>query len=111
MMFNESKLLEHFESDKEMIFELTNTLDETYPVVLESLKSGIEQKKYTEVELHAHTLKGMLLNFFCEDLSDMALRLEKQGREKDTLDGALELYDNLEKSIPELVKELRGYCD
>ena len=110
-MLNESKLLEHFESDKEMITEFTNTLDETYPTVLENLKSGIEQKKFSEVELHAHTLKGMLLNFFCDDLSDLALKLEKQGREKENLEGAIELYGKLEKSIPDLVKELRGYCE
>lgn len=109
MTFNESELLEHFDNDKEMISDLIEVLEETYPETLANLKAALDAQTFAEIELHAHTLKGMLSNFFCDELKEKAFELEKMGREK-SLDHATEKYSELEKQIPGLLQDLRSFC-
>ena len=109
MLFDESKLMTHFDQDKEMILELVEVLKETYPETSSKLKTAIESEDFSNIELHAHTVKGMLSNFFAEELRETAFKLEKMGREK-SLDKPLELYASIDEKVPLLIRELRGFC-
>ena len=108
MLFDESKLLEHFDNDQEMIQELVLVLNESYPETMSKLKEAMDAEDFSNMELHAHTLKGMLSNFFAEELKEKAFELEKMGREK-TLEGSKEPFNFLDRKLPELTKELRGF--
>lgn len=106
MLINEAKLLEHFENDKSLIHELSVIFDSSYPVSLTGLKKAVSQMNYEGIELHAHTLKGMVANFFAEEAIQTALNLELIGREKKE-QSMHDLVHKLEKDLPQIVDELK----
>lgn len=107
MLVNEKELKVHFDGDEELIGELLEVFEDSYPDTLASVKKSIEEKNLQDLELHAHTLKGMISNFFAQTLKDAAYSLEKMGREG-SLSGEAEHVDVLEKGLPQLVTDVRS---
>tara|TARA_Y100000768_G_scaffold386362_1_gene374601 strand:+ start:8632 stop:9018 length:387 start_codon:yes stop_codon:yes gene_type:complete len=105
-MINQSELLDHFDHNRELILHLTQVLEDTYPDNMQKLEQGIEEKSFEEIELQAHSLKGMISNFFADDLKNIAFEMEKKGRDKD--DSQLDdLFHQLQKQLPQLVENLK----
>ena len=67
----------------------------------------MESEDFSNLELHAHTLKGMIANFFAADLKSAAFELEKMGKEK-KIENGNEYYEKLERDLPLLIDELRS---
>jgi HPt (histidine-containing phosphotransfer) domain-containing protein len=107
MLVHLENLKSHFDGDEELIMELLEVFAESYILVLESLNKAVEEKNYKEVELHAHTMKGMVANFFAEELKSSAFFLEKGGREENVLDFATHLK-KLEDDIPVMIDEVKA---
>lgn len=107
MLVDEKELRLHFDGDEELISELLEVFELSYPETLGALKKSIEQKNSQEVELHAHTLKGMVSNFFSKELKDAAFSLEKMGREQ-ALVNELSYVKILEEGLPQMIKDLRS---
>lgn len=107
MLVHLENLKSHFDGDEELIIELLEVFAESYVTVLDSLNKAVEEKNYKEVELHAHTLKGMIANFFAEDLKVSAFFLEKGGRDENVLDFAPHLK-KLEDDIPVMINEVKA---
>lgn len=105
-MINENELKTHFAGDEELILELVTVFEETYPETISGIKNSIVKNDFKNLELHAHTLKGMIANFFAADLKDAAFELEKMGREQNIHDPDATIQ-KLESEIPNMVKELR----
>ena len=105
-MIDIKAIKEHFDGDEELIGELTEIFDSSYPTSLAALVVAIQEKNFSEIELHAHTLKGMISNFFAVDLKNAAANLEKIGRDKvDTEIKANLSY--LEENLPKVSVEVR----
>ena len=108
-MIDVKAIKEHFDGDEELIGELTEIFDGSYPKSLAALVVAIQEKNFSEIELHAHTLKGMISNFFAVELKNAAANLEKIGRDK--VDAEMKadlsyLKDNLPKVSVEVKKVL-----
>lgn len=106
VMIEKENLLEHFDGDMELIQELTQIFEESYPEVLRNLNEAIKSENFSDVELHAHTLKGMISNFFAEEAKDIAFELEKMGRDK-SITNATALAADLEQKVSSLLVELK----
>lgn len=109
MLFDESKLMSHFDNDKEMIGELLEVFESTYEETLGELKSALSESNFKNVELHAHTLKGMIANFFSDDLKESAYQLELSGK-NENIEGHASHIENLESKLPQLVSEIEEMC-
>lgn len=107
MLVNIEQLKVHFDGDEELIGELLEVFETSYPVTLTAIKAAVEEVNYKDLELHAHTMKGMISNFFSEKLKEAAFVLEKMGRESKS-EGAQEYISELEKGLPVLVDEIRS---
>ena len=103
---NVRELKTHFDGDEEMISELVEIFDSTYGGILNDTKVAVEGKSFTELEHSAHTLKGMIANFFAEDLKIAAQELETMGRNSELSNAETQL-EKLIVGIPELIKELK----
>ena len=109
MMFDESKLMGHFDGDKEMITELIEVFDDSYKESLTALKDSLKEEDFKKIELHAHTLKGMIANFFAEDLRVAAYDIEKMGHNSE-ISGYESQLAVLDEKLPMLITELRSFC-
>lgn len=105
-MIDKEALYIHFDHDQEMIDELVVVFEETFPEVLLNLETAIKEIDFANIELHAHTLKGMIANFFAADLKEMAFKLELAGREKNDEDLS-HYFVKLSEGLPLLIKELK----
>ena len=107
MLVNIKELKIHFDGDEELIGELVEVFETSYPETLSSIKASIENSNYNDLELHAHTMKGMIANFFAEELKEAAFILEKMGRDKKA-EGTEEQIAKLEQGLPVLVSEIKS---
>lgn len=100
----------HFAGDEEMIGELVEVFAETYPDILSELKKSIVEKDFEVIERSAHSLKGMVANFFSEVIKEDCFAIEKMGKEK-VLDNIEEHLLNIEANIPQLLQEIKLFLD
>lgn len=108
MLVNKEELRLHFDGDEELILELLEVFEESYPETLSLLKKSLEESNAKDLELHAHTLKGMVSNFFAQSLKEAAFSLEKMGRSEDFSSEGSAHITILEKGLPELVVEIKS---
>ncbi|MBT4792944.1 MAG: Hpt domain-containing protein [Halobacteriovoraceae bacterium] len=106
MIVDEEKLRSHFEGDEEMIADLIDIYVESYPDIMERLKRGIAEKDFKEIELQAHTIKGVLLNFFAVELVEVAAKIEVLGHKESDADIST-LYEVLELKISKVANEVK----
>ena len=71
--------------------------------------NSLQEKDLKKIELHAHTLKGMIANFFAEDLRVAAYEIEKMGHNSD-ISGYENSLNVLDQNLPRLIGELRSFC-
>lgn len=107
MVVDKEQLKLHFEGDEELIAELIEVFESTYPETLDQVKTAVVGSDFKNLELHAHTLKGMIANFFAEELKNAAFSLEKMGREQ-KLGNVDQEIETLVKGLPLLVEEVKG---
>ncbi len=107
MLFDEQKLREHFDNDVDLISELLQIFESSYPDTVSAIENAISEKNYKDLELHAHTLKGMVSNFFAEELRQAAFALEKIGTDESS-DDTTSFVSVLKEKLPLLVTEIRS---
>jgi len=107
--FLDSKALcDHFSGDEELIVDLIDFFEDSYHDTLNPLKVALASQSYSDIEFHAHTLKGMIANFFSKDLKEYASILESQGKDKQ-LENPDDLFEKLKVGIPVLIEELKHF--
>lgn len=107
MLTDLDKLREHFAGDEELISELAEVFEVSYKDVLSRLEKAIGEDKRDEVKLEAHTMKGMVSNFFAEELRAIAFDLEANAAKL----SKEELYskvETLKEKIPPMIKEIKN---
>ena len=104
---NVEALKSHFDGDEEMIADLLEIFEETFGEILNDTKAAVESKSFDDLEHAAHTLKGMIANFFAEDLISAAQKLESMGKSSELVDAESHLQ-LLISGIPVLIEEIRA---
>ena len=84
-LIDQDALKSHYGEDIEIIEDLIEIFDSTYPESMAELEKAINASDFGNIELHAHTLKGMVANFFSSELKDKFYELEKKGKEQVSL--------------------------
>lgn len=107
MYFKVEEVLNHFDGDNELIGELIEVFEVSYPECLQKISRALDENNSKDLELHAHTLKGMIANFFAYELKENAFELEKMGRNNQIGDHST-IVLNLEEGLPILVNELKS---
>jgi HPt (histidine-containing phosphotransfer) domain-containing protein len=108
--FDQNKLNEYFEDEKDILADLIQDFFEELPAMMSPIKSSIDSSDASQLQISAHTLKGSVSNFFAADCVEHAYFLEKMGREG-SIDGssASDAYTKLESSLKVLHVDLIEY--
>ncbi len=56
-----------FEGYEDILLELIQDFKDEYPKMIQEIEDAYEKQNMEELERHAHTLKGVVSNFFCEN--------------------------------------------
>ncbi len=107
MLVDIKKLKIHFDGDEELIDELIIIFSSSYKETLSALNLALESKCFKSIELHAHTLKGMVSNFFADEIKEHALNIEREGREQNLV-GAMRELELIRIKIPLMIKEIKS---
>lgn len=100
----------HFSGDEEMIGELVEVFAETYPAILSELKNSAAASDFELFERSAHSLKGIVANFFSPSIKNDCFVLEKMGKNKN-LESANKYICNIETNIPKLLEEIKLFLN
>jgi protein-histidine pros-kinase len=106
MLIDEKQLKVHFDGDEELISELLDVFASSYPETLNALKQSLSEGNIKDTELHAHTLKGMVSNFFAQELKDAASEIEKMAREG-SVSGEAKFVEALETGLPKMIEDVK----
>lgn len=104
-------LTEHYGDDIEILTDLFDVFKESCAESLEGLKVAMDNNDFEKIELHAHTLKGMIANFFAQSIQADAGVLENIGRTKSELTHGKEVLTQLDEGIKELYKEIEDFIN
>jgi signal transduction histidine kinase/CheY-like chemotaxis protein len=92
---NFDKILFEFDGDLEIFEELIVQYKEGAPALINAIEEGVNNGSFKEVEIGAHTLKGVVSNFYYDYIQNLAFQMEKAGREEDLT------------HVPEILEEYR----
>lgn len=85
-----------------LLKQLVDFCREDLPMYMARLRAGIEAGNRTEVQLAAHSVKGLVVNFNAEPAASVAIRLEQMGQTGE-LEGAMEAFRELEHETSRLL--------
>ena len=100
-------LKNHFAGDEEMILELLAVFESSYGEIFDGVKASILEKNFKDLQYHAHTLKGMVSNFFSDSIKSACYDLELMGK-NETLNDENSKVEFIETGIPALVNEIKN---
>lgn len=109
--FDRDKLLTYTGHDVELARELVGMFLDEYPGWLRAMHEGIAESDPREVQRVAHMLKGAVSNYGAETATDLALIIERMGREGDLTHASVALrelsqsMDRLRPSLEEFIEE------
>lgn len=89
-----------FADDLDILLEIYNEFKETHITYFENIEKAINTKNAKDLELHAHTLKGVMRNFYYDEAVTYLQELEKNARESN-FEGADELFENSKINVME----------
>ena len=103
--FDRDKLLTYTGHDVELARELVGMFLEEYPGWVDAIRLALNEDDAREVQRVAHMVKGAVSNYGAETATDLALIIERMGREGDLANAAValrELAESLERLRPSL---------
>lgn len=104
--FNKEKFLTQFQGMEDLALHAVTSFLDNLPDLLASIEDSIQSKDSKKLELSAHTLKGVLSNFYAETCQLLAWKLEQIGSGKAIDDSAFKIYENLKHEISTLANQL-----
>ena len=84
--FNEQELMESIDGDLEFLEETIEIFVEDGPPLLQEIARAVTAGDAAALATSAHSLKGMLSNFYATPAVAAALELERKGRAGDLTD-------------------------
>lgn len=99
------RMIENLGGDGELISQVIVLFFEQKEVALERIRNAIEKENYKDLAIAAHSIKGMLGNFFADYAVESAMRLEKMAQARNLRDALVE-FDCLNNEIEKLASAL-----
>ncbi|MCA9624973.1 MAG: response regulator, partial [Myxococcales bacterium] len=106
--FDRQKLLTYTGHDLDLAREIVGMFLDEYPGWVEKMKQAIEAGQPAELQRVAHMLKGAVSNYGTETTSDLALILERMGRDADMVNAPVALRE-LEESLSRIQPALNAF--
>ncbi len=85
-LINESQILFEFEDDFDIFEELFDDYRSRASTMVHEIKEAYEKGSAHDVKVGAHTLKGVVANFYSDELTDAAFQMELAARNEDLSD-------------------------
>lgn len=80
-LINDQKILFEFDEDLDIFEELVEDYRSRFHLMTDKIKVGIQNKSSEEVRIAAHTLKGVVANFYSDKLTQIAFKMETSSDE------------------------------
>lgn len=103
--FESSLLFEQFSGDEEILLEVIDIFHAAQADLLVGIKEGIETKDAEKLRINAHTMKGVLGNFYAKAGAGLAYELELCGKKKEFAQ-AEKLFYSLETFVKTFMAEI-----
>lgn len=103
--FDRNAFLANFHGMEDLAIQTINSFLSTLPSVVSALEIAIQNRNAIDVELNAHTIKGVVSNFFAEPSRILALQLEQMGS-ANNLEQAEKLFMQLKDELQKLTEAL-----
>ena len=100
-MLDQNQLRQHFENDEELFSESKELILEQLPIIYEEAKAAHQSKDHDQLKHTTHALRGMVCNFFADELTDHLRDIEKASQGGEIVD------DLAMKRLDELVIEFQ----
>lgn len=105
-VIDEKAFMETFQYfDKSIVIEIIDIFIQEYPDRIAALKKDIEAKDFNKLKFDAHSMKGVISNFFAEAPQKYAKELELKGVKGDG-EGLTELFESLQNYSNDLLEDL-----
>lgn len=104
------KILFEFEEDFDIFEELIQDYRDQYQDLFGTLKSAVDKQDGPQLKISAHTLKGIVSNFYADELRQTAFRLETSGESLDFTKTQEDLL-RFQKINEEVVYELEKFVE
>lgn len=101
------RLFANFRGDEDILRGLIASFLKSAPAAVQSIAAAIERGDAEALSFDAHTLKGAVSNFYCEEAREAAFELEKIGK-SGVLDPAPAALARLRLELDALYAELAG---
>jgi len=95
--------------DEELLKEVVVAFLEACEATVEPVEAAVRARDAKALRRAAHTLKGSVATFSTGTVYETALELERCGRD-DSMEGAQQLYQRLDRELAQLLPELRELC-
>lgn len=92
--------------DKSIVLEIIDLFIAEYPGRIASIKNDIANRNFDGLKFNAHSIKGVIANFFASEPHQYARELENKGAAKDG-SGLEELVLQLDQSCLQLIEDLK----
>ena len=83
-IFNKTNFMDNFHGMEEVAWEIIANFIVSLPSLKKRIEMAIISKDSSELEIAAHTLKGVVSNFYAEPARVLACKLEEMGHSKMT---------------------------
>ncbi len=108
MNYDANELNLMFGDDPEIFEEILNDFVETKDEMLSQISEAISTKSGDQLEITAHTLKGVLATFCSLKGKEIAQNLERKGKHSE-FDNVDEMYAQLVIEVDSLISNLNGH--
>lgn len=107
-VIDEASFMETFQYfDKSIVVEIIDIFIEEYPRRMSDLKNDIDRKDFSKLKFDAHSMKGVIANFFAALPQQHAKELEMKGVESDPLN-LEDIYRQLTIAGADLLEDLKA---
>ncbi len=106
-IFDRAQLMENTMDDVELIHDLVQSLEQTWPPCEADLKTAIAAGDPAHLDRAAHRVKGAVSAFFAGKARETAGQLEALGR-GGSVAGAQAMFEKLQKEMAELLAALKA---
>ncbi len=106
-VINETSFKETFQYfDKSIVLEIIELFIAEYPERIAAIKNDIASRNFDSLKFNAHSIKGVIANFFATEPQKFARELETKGTHKEG-NGLEELVLQLDQSCLQLIEDLQ----
>ncbi|MDO9510774.1 MAG: Hpt domain-containing protein [Bacteroidales bacterium] len=91
--------------DKEVVVEIIDIFINEYNDRIATLQANITDNNTDSLYKNAHSIKGVIANFYDDEARDLAYKLEQKGKNGD-MSGITEIFVNFKTASRNLLNEL-----